>query len=83
MNDIIENVIDHTLSGVDLEPKLIDEILQIGRLKKVHSGQVVISPGSSSNEMPIVLEGLLKVMRDDDNGNEILKLSLKRIPYSG
>ncbi|MEQ8551592.1 MAG: Crp/Fnr family transcriptional regulator [Cyclobacteriaceae bacterium] len=59
------------LSQSDLEPKLIEEITTIGRLKKAKAGQVVISPEDQTNEIPIVLSGLLKVLRQDENGDEI------------
>lgn len=67
MNHLVNQVIVH--SG--LEPKLTEEILAVGRLRKVKAGGVVISPHSEGNEMPIVLKGLLKVMRQDKNGNEV------------
>ena len=68
----MENTVDKVLAAAQLEPQLIEEILRIGRLKKVREEAQVISPGSKSDEIPIVLEGLLKVMRQDTNGNEII-----------
>jgi len=67
----MENLVQRVIANSQLEPKLQDEILTVGRLKKVKAGKVVISPGSQGGEMPIVLEGLLKVMRQDKNGNEV------------
>ena len=67
----MQELVNKVLNNSQLEPKLADEIMTIGRLKKVKAGGVVISPESDSNEMPIVLEGLLKVMRRDPNGNEV------------
>ena len=61
----------HILTNNGLENQLIDEIVSIGRLKKVRSEQVVVSPEEPGNEMPIVLKGLLKVMRVDDEGHEV------------
>ncbi|MEQ6166963.1 MULTISPECIES: Crp/Fnr family transcriptional regulator [unclassified Ekhidna] len=63
--------IDVVLSKAGLEPKLIDEIVTIGRLKKAKAGHVLMGPDSTGNEIPIVLSGLLKVMRQDSNGEEI------------
>ncbi|XOV94826.1 MAG: Crp/Fnr family transcriptional regulator [Bacteroidota bacterium] len=63
--------IDEVLLSAGLEPKLVDEITTIGRLKKAKAGQVVISPEDHTNEIPIVLSGLLKVMRQDPNGDEV------------
>ena len=63
--------IEVLLSRIGLEQPLIQEIATIGRLKKAKLDQVVISPDSPGNEMPIVMSGLLKVMRQDPNGEEI------------
>ncbi len=60
-----------TLHETGLETKLVEEIIHIGRLKKASEGQVLISPENPGNEMPIVLSGLLKVLRQDENGDEI------------
>ena len=60
------------LTQAGLEPPLVEEIVQLGRSKKVRAQQVIISPGSKSQEMPFVIKGLLKVMREDQHGNEIL-----------
>ncbi len=62
--------IEEVLSKMGLEPKLVQEIITIGRLKKARAGQVIISPESSGKEMPVVLTGLLKVMRQDSNEDE-------------
>ncbi len=44
---------------------LIKEIKTIGRLKKAKAEQEIVSPTDKNNEIPIVLTGLLKVMRQD------------------
>ena len=67
MSDLVTDVFNN--SG--LEPQLIEEIRMIGRLKKVKAGHLIVSPDDSGNEMPIVLSGLLKVMRQDKNGKEV------------
>jgi len=67
----MEELVSRVLHNSNIEPKLVDEILTIGRLKKVKAGGVVISPESTTNEIPLVLDGLLKVMRHDDKGGEI------------
>lgn len=67
MHDLLQNILNHS----QIEPKLAEEIQTIGRLKKIDAGKVLISPQSDTNEMPIVLKGLLKVMRQDSDGQEI------------
>ncbi len=67
MNQLANRIL--SLSG--LERPLVDEILTIGRLKKAKIGDIIVSPGSENSEMPIVLTGLLKVQRQDPDGNEM------------
>lgn len=67
MSDLIRNV----LQRLALEEELINEIVSIGRLKKFKQGQSIISPEMKGDEIPIVLEGLLKVMRQDDQHREV------------
>ncbi len=67
MKELVSKVLKNSV----FEPQLIEEILTIGRLKKIKAEDVVISHESQGNEIPIVLEGLLKVMRQDANGNEV------------
>lgn len=59
------------LQSNGFEQALIDEIITIGRLRKVEAEQLVVGSESNENEIPLVITGLLKVMREDDNGNEI------------
>ena len=67
MSESLRNV----LSEVGLEQRLVEEIYTVGRLKKASANQVVISPDSPGSEVPIVISGLLKVMRQDANGDEV------------
>ena len=73
MDDIktTSEVVKETLQKSSLEDKLIDEIITIGRLKKAEVSQVIVSPEYPGNEMPIVLNGLLKVMRVDEEHQEV------------
>ncbi|UOE40549.1 Crp/Fnr family transcriptional regulator [Chryseobacterium suipulveris] len=54
------------------EPELVEELLQVGKLKTAKEGDVIISIGQPIVYMPIVLEGILKVSMIDDNGKELL-----------
>ena len=67
----METSTEHALSNLPLEPALLKEIRDYGRLKKVRAGQLVISPHSTTKEMPLVLNGILKVMKQDQDGHEI------------
>ena len=59
------------LSSLGLEAEVIQEITQNGRLFKVREEHPLISPGMEAKEMPLVIEGALRVMREDEQGNEI------------
>lgn len=63
--------IETVLSKNGMEPDLIKEIITYGRLKKISADRTIISSGDKGGEMPFVISGLLKVMRQDDNGNEL------------
>ncbi len=60
------------LENLGLEPALVEDILSIGRRKIVKKGSGIIQPGDRGEEIPFVLSGVLKVMRQDPSGNEIL-----------
>lgn len=60
------------LTNLGFEEGLISEILTIGRLKKAKAGETVASSDAGSREMPLVLTGLLKVIRKDPSGHEVL-----------
>lgn len=66
-----------TLKKVGFEEKLVEEIAQVGRRKKVKAQGKVIDPGSKNNEIPIVLSGLLMVMTKDAEGNELFLYNLE------
>lgn len=60
------------LSNLGFEETLVNEIITIGRFKKASVGDTVASADAASREMPLVLSGLLKVIRKDANGQEVL-----------
>lgn len=63
--------ISQTLESLGFENDLIVEIIQTGRLMKVREAQVMMSPGMEATEMPMVVTGTLRIMREDENGSEI------------
>jgi len=67
-------MVDHIASLLQkngLEDGLVVEIVQSGRLFKVKQDMPLISPGMQASEMPLVITGSLRIMREDDAGNEI------------
>lgn len=59
------------LSNLSFSQELTDEIVRSGRLKKLTSEESLISPGMPANEMPMVISGTLRIMREDEEGNEV------------
>ncbi len=59
------------LAGV-FEPALIKEIQQFGTLQHFKEGDLIMDYGKYIRMMPIILSGTVKVLRMDDEGNEIL-----------
>lgn len=55
---------------VGFEPHLIEEIEQTGVIKKLKSGEELMRPGMFVRSIPIILSGSLKIMRQDEKGNE-------------
>jgi CRP/FNR family transcriptional regulator len=58
--------------GYLFEEELIDEIVKVGHLHTVAQGEIVIDYGQSVRYMPLLLEGAIKIMRQDDDGEELL-----------
>lgn len=67
----MKDSIERQFVKAGFEQKLIEEIMTAGRLKKYDAEETVISAYSESSEMPVVLNGLLKVMSVDEEGNEL------------
>lgn len=55
-----------------LEPKLIEEIIQDGKLMNFKEGDVIIDYNKNIKFMPLVISGTIRVMRKDEEDREIL-----------
>ncbi len=64
--------------GSVFEKPLLADILENGRLAQVKNGTVVISIGQYIKGMPLVISGALKVLREDEDGDELLLYYLER-----
>ncbi|MDG1332635.1 MAG: Crp/Fnr family transcriptional regulator [Crocinitomicaceae bacterium] len=58
--------------GYLFEDALIDEILKVGHVQSLEQGEVVIDYDQSVRYMPLLLEGAIKIMRQDSDGDELL-----------
>jgi len=58
--------------GYLFEEALLDEIIQAGIYKKVPAGFKIMEIGQYIKSMPLLIEGAIKILRDDDDGDELL-----------
>ncbi len=59
------------------EVKLQEEIAETGKLMHFSAGEVIMDYGGYVRIVPLVLEGNIKVMREDEEGNEIFLYYIK------
>ena len=55
-----------------LDDKLITEIEKVGSLKTFHKDDIIIDINQQLNYIPLLLVGDIKILREDDQGNELL-----------
>jgi len=53
------------------EDELIDEIIKVGYLKSIKNGELLIDVGDYLTHIPLILKGVVKIMRQDKAGEEI------------
>ena len=54
------------------EPELIDAIANVAKEVEVKEGDPIIKIGEFTKSTPLITKGLLKIVRQDDEGHEIL-----------
>lgn len=60
------------------EKELIQEINQVAIYKEVTAGTVLMDYGQNIKNMPLLLEGAIKILRMDNDGDELLLYFLER-----
>ena len=58
--------------GYLFEEELLDEIQKAGSLKKVKQGDLMMDIGQSISAMPLLFDGAIKIMTEDEAGDELL-----------
>ncbi|MDQ7917618.1 Crp/Fnr family transcriptional regulator [Mesonia sp. MT50] len=64
--------------GSQFEPALIEEINRVATFMEVQEGEDLIKPGQYIKSMPLLLSGSIKIMRHDEEGQELLLYYLER-----
>lgn len=60
------------------EEELLEEISEVGILKKFKENERIIEIGDQVKSMPLLLSGAIKILREDDDGDELLLYFLER-----
>jgi CRP/FNR family transcriptional regulator, anaerobic regulatory protein len=77
MNQELHTKVEEAV-GFMLEKELVQEIATVGLLRKAKAGQTLMHIGDPFTHMPILLQGAIKIMREDKEGNELLLYYLER-----
>jgi CRP/FNR family transcriptional regulator len=64
--------------GYLFEEPLLKEIEKVGVYKKVKQGDILLDIGEPIAKMPLLLHGAIKILREDENGDELLLYFLER-----
>src|SRR5690606_7615351 len=64
--------------GFLFEEELIKEIVATGVLKSAKEGEIIMNISDYVTSMPLLLEGAIKILREDQDGNELLLYFLER-----
>jgi CRP/FNR family transcriptional regulator len=54
------------------ERKLQEEIAEVGKLQTFEAGDIIMDFGSYVKLVPLIIRGTIKVLREDNDGNEML-----------
>lgn len=60
------------------EEELINEFVKVSHFNKIKSGELLIDVGDEMTHIPLIFEGIVKIMRKDKNGEEIVLYFLER-----
>ena len=69
LNDYYSNV---------FEEELIDEIIRVGHFDKIKEGELLIDIGHDMTHIPLILDGVVKISRQEKKGEEIALYFLER-----
>jgi len=73
---MIENLKDNY--GYLFEEELLHEINKVGVFKEIPEGTLLIEIGDYIKSMPLLLSGAVKILREDENGDELILYFIER-----
>ncbi|WP_457616215.1 Crp/Fnr family transcriptional regulator [Lutibacter sp.] len=60
------------------EKELVQEIINVGDYRTIRNGELLIDIGDRMTHVPLILDGAVKIIREDKNGDEIALYFLER-----
>ncbi len=60
------------------EKKLLNEIVEIGIYKEFNKGEILIDINDEMTHIPLIIDGIVKIIRKDQNNDEILLYFLEQ-----
>lgn len=60
------------------EEELLKEINEIGKMREVNAGEELIRTGQYLSSIPLLIDGVIKVMREDEDGFELMLYFLEK-----
>lgn len=67
-----------TYFGSLFEDALLNEMMQVGQLRVFKENDILIDLDQTITHMPLLLNGAIRIMRDDDNDGELLLYYLEK-----
>jgi len=64
--------------GFLFEKELLEEIAECGSIRKIYAGERIIEFGDYVTGMPLLLNGAIKILREDGDGDELLLYFIER-----
>ena len=74
---ILKEKISEYYSNI-FEEDLIDEIVKVGHLDDIKSGELLIDIGDDMTHIPLILNGIVKIIRQEKEGEELVLYFLER-----
>lgn len=64
--------------GYLFSPELLQEIEELGIYREFRSGEEIMDYGVTFNHLPLLLDGAIRILRENENGQELLLYFLER-----
>lgn len=75
--EVIREKLSDYFSGI-FEKELFEEIIDCGIYRTIPNGEVLIDIGDNMTHVPLIINGAVKIIREDKKGDEIVLYFLER-----